>query len=141
MIKAAHNILIVDDSATTRAMIKRVIRMTDLPVISFYEAPDGSKAMELLAAHVDSDAIDLVLTDLNMPVMDGLEMNRQIRSSERLRSITVVVITARPDDQATDQLRRSQVQGWLPKPFTPEMVRDVVERALSTPIGNGGAHV
>src|SRR5258708_598823 len=75
-----YNILIVDDSGTTRAMIKRVIQMAELPIKSLFEAPDGSVALQLLVAHHGTGAaIDLVLTDLNMPVMDGLEMTRQIR--------------------------------------------------------------
>lgn len=134
-----YNILIVDDSATTRAMIKRIIQMTDLPVAGILEACDGDAALRLLAT-TSKDDVHLVLTDINMPNMNGLEMTHRIRQDARLSQIPVVVVTARPDDEVTEEFKHAQVQGWLTKPFTPERVRDVVLQALASPVASGGEH-
>ena len=76
----SYSILIVDDSATTRAMIKRTIRMTDLPVANLYDAPDGKAALELITKRVN-----LILADLNMPEMDGFEMTRRLLAPRATR--------------------------------------------------------
>jgi two-component system chemotaxis response regulator CheY len=115
-------VLIVDDSATTRAMIKRVIGMTQLPVGEIFEAANGKASLDLLECH----NIKLVLADLNMPVMDGLEMISRMRKSEKLRSIPVLVISAQPDDHLIEQLKKDGVVGYLPKPFTAEAARDMI---------------
>jgi two-component system chemotaxis response regulator CheY len=134
-----YNILIVDDSGTTRAMIKRIIQMTDLPVAGLKEAVDGQDAWRLLQA-ASVDDIQLVMTDINMPNMDGLQLTRQIRQDTKFGLIPIVVVTARPDDEITEQFKHAQVQGWLTKPFTPEKVRDVVMSALSCTVGTGGSN-
>jgi two-component system, chemotaxis family, chemotaxis protein CheY len=115
-------ILIVDDSATTRAMIKRVIGMTHLPVGDIFEAADGKAALDLLESH----SVELVLADLNMPVMDGMEMISRMRKSDKLRSTPVIVISAQPDEDRIGQLKRDGVVGYLPKPFTAEAARDLI---------------
>ena len=115
-------ILIVDDSKTTRAMIQRVIGMIDLPIGQVYEAADGAEGLKRLA----ESRIDLVLADLNMPVMDGFEMIDRMRGNENWRSIPVIVISAQPDPERIDLLKRNGVMGYLPKPFTAEAVRNIV---------------
>jgi two-component system chemotaxis response regulator CheY len=139
------SILIVDDSATTRSMIKRVIEMTELPVKELLEAENGLLALELLR----SRHVDLVLADLSMPVMGGAEMIRQMRSEESLRGIPVVVISAQPDDEQIFHLREYGVAGYLAKPFTPESVRDLVGPLLdghcdvrkSAPVAHSGMYM
>ena len=115
-------ILVVDDSQTTRALIKRVIAMTGLPVGEIHEAASGRDALAIMASH----RIGLVLTDLNMPVMDGVEMIRQMRQNESFKLIPVAVISAQPDVRLIERLKRDGVDGYLPKPFTPEGVRDLI---------------
>jgi CheY-like chemotaxis protein len=120
----SYNILIVDDSATTRAMIKRIIRMTDLPIGQLYESPNGKVALELLAtAHVD-----LILADLNMPEMDGFEMTRRIHSNDATKNIPVVVVSASPN--AEDFARCEHASGCISKPFTPESIRQTIAKVL-----------
>jgi two-component system chemotaxis response regulator CheY len=126
MSNALPTILIVDDSATTRAMIKRVIGMTGLPVGQLREAGNGQEGLAVL----ESSSIDLVLADLNMPVMDGMEMIRRMRRDDRLRLTPVIVISAQPDDRLIAQLKRDGVVAYLPKPFTAESVRDVISPLL-----------
>jgi two-component system chemotaxis response regulator CheY len=121
-------ILIVDDSATTRHMIKRVIGIAGLVVHQIEEAADGEAALAIM----NSTPVDLVMADLNMPVMDGFEMIRRMHASESLRHIPVVVISAQPDTEQIAQLTKDGVRGYLPKPFTPEGVRNLVEPLLSS---------
>jgi two-component system chemotaxis response regulator CheY len=120
----SYSILIVDDSATTRAMIKRTIRMTDLPIAHLYDAPDGKAALELLL----TKTVDLVLADLNMPEMDGFEMTRRLRANDATRDIPVIVVSAAPN--AEDFARLEQVSGCLRKPFTAEALRNAIAQAL-----------
>lgn len=115
-------ILIVDDSATTRSMIKRVLRMVVDPEVELVEAGDGAAALEVL----NRRAVGLVMTDLNMPTMDGYALIKRMRESETLRPIAVVVISAQPDMERVLELKRQGVRGYLAKPFTPEAVRDLL---------------
>lgn len=121
----SYRILIVDDSATTRAMVKRIIRMTDIPEVQFLEADNGRVALDLLAGNV---AVDVILADLNMPEMDGFEMIRRIQANPRLSRIPVVVISASPGAESREGL--PEVSGVVGKPFSPETIRGVIHKAL-----------
>jgi CheY-like chemotaxis protein len=118
----AMTILIVDDSATTRAMIKRVIGMTSLNVGPLLEAAHGKAALEIL----NSTPVHLVLADLNMPVMEGMEMISIMRRTESLRAIPIIVISAQPDPLQIEQLKREGVISFLAKPFTAEGMSSVI---------------
>jgi two-component system, chemotaxis family, chemotaxis protein CheY len=125
-----HSFLIVDDSATTRAYIKRTLQLAGFPIDKCHEAADGAAGLEVLR----SNAVDLVLADLHMPVMDGAEMARRILNDEVLKHVPVLVVSADPNTQRLDQLRDEGVAGYVRKPFTPEAFRDAVRPIL------GGAH-
>lgn len=120
----SHRILIVDDSATIRAMIKRIIRMTGLEIGDLHEAGNGRIALDILS----TTAVDLILADLNMPEMDGFEMTRRIHADPKLKSIPIIVISANPS--AEDFAKLEHVSGFLGKPFTPESIRDAINKAL-----------
>jgi two-component system chemotaxis response regulator CheY len=127
----AHNILIVDDSATTRALVRRAIALSGLDAGEIREAEHGRAALELLAA----GPADLVLADLHMPEMGGIEMTQRLLADEKTRDIPVIIISAEPDANRLEELKRQGVRAWLRKPFTPERVRDVVQEVM------GGVHV
>lgn len=122
----AYNILIVDDSATMRAMIRRIVKMAGIPVGELYEAGDGLAALGILA----TSKVDLVLADLNMPGMTGVEMTHEMRQDAQLREIPVIVISAEPNIDRLEQLKKDGVQAYVRKPFTPEAVRDVVNKVM-----------
>lgn len=124
------NILIVDDSATTRALVRRAVSLSGVETDRIREAEHGKAALESLAVH----PVDLVLADLHMPQMGGVEMTRRILADEKTRHIPVVIISAEPDEGRLDELKRQGVRAWLRKPFTPERVRDVVHEVM------GGDH-
>ncbi|MDB5327180.1 MAG: cheY [Phycisphaerales bacterium] len=115
-------VLIVDDSATTRAMIKRIVGMADPAIARMCEAANGAEGLKVL----NESHVDLVFADLNMPVMDGFEMIAAMRADPKLAPIPVVVISAQPDQEQVDRLKRHGVAAYLPKPFTAEHVHRIV---------------
>src|SRR4051812_36468502 len=89
------DMLIVDDSGLMRALIKRTIKLSGIPVSNFYEADSGKRGLEMLAQH----KVDLVLADLHMPEMSGTEMTVHILANEATRAIPVVIISAEPNEE------------------------------------------
>jgi two-component system chemotaxis response regulator CheY len=115
-------ILIVDDSAMMRAMIKRVIKLADVPVEDILEATNGAEALELLKQH----DVNLLLTDINMPVMNGAEMLREIALNDRWRNLNRVIISTDGSTVRREEAEELDVRCYLEKPFSPEVLRDVL---------------
>jgi two-component system, chemotaxis family, chemotaxis protein CheY len=115
-------ILLVDDSATTRALIKRAIQMSGLPVSEFLEAGHGKEALEQLRHH----AVDLILADLHMPEMNGVELAHAVLANPDMAPVQIAIISAEPSGARLLELRRAGVKGYLRKPCTPESLRDLV---------------
>ena len=108
-----RTILVVDDSPTMRRMI--VASLRDLGDVSFDQAASGLEAIERLALA----PVDLVVLDLNMPDVHGLEVLRFVRSHERFGRLPVVVLTTRGDDESRDAALREGATRYLTKPFAP----------------------
>lgn len=119
-------IMIVDDSPVMRAFIRRVIGLTGLELEAIYEAGNGEDALRLLGDH----RADLILTDINMPKMNGEEFIRHIGSDDSLRMIPVLVVSTDSTQIRVQRLLALGAKGYLTKPFLPEMLRDEVEKAL-----------
>ena len=115
-------ILIVDDSAMMRAMIKRVIKLADVPVDEVFEATNGAEALELLKQH----DFQLLLTDINMPVMNGADMLREIALNDRWRNLSRVIISTDGSTVRREEAEDLDVRCYLEKPFSPEVLRDVL---------------
>ena len=122
----AYNILIVDDSTITRMVLKKTIAMAGIPTESILEANNGHEGLKLLKEH----PVDLILADLNMPEMNGLEMTRHILADESVSSIPVVVISTEASKTRIDQLHSQGIQKFIHKPFTPELIREVLLSVL-----------
>ena len=118
-------ILIVDDSSMMRALIKRVVRMTDVPVEEILEAGDGVQALSLLETH----DVQLLLTDINMPGMNGADLLRKVAGNDRWRRLTRVVISTDGSTARREEAADLSVRCYLKKPFTPEVLRDVLTDA------------
>jgi two-component system, chemotaxis family, chemotaxis protein CheY len=115
------NILIVDDSSTMRSMVKKILTLTGLPIGEFFEAGNGQEGLDQVAAHW----VDLVLVDLNMPVMGGLEMIKRLRENPDHSGIPIVVISTESSQaRITDILSRGI--HFIHKPFRPEAVREII---------------
>jgi two-component system chemotaxis response regulator CheY len=120
------NILVVDDSTLTRKAIRRIIEMTGLEVQRILEAENGRQALEILR----QGGIDLVMADLNMPEMDGIEMIYHMWSDPVMRAIPVVVISTESSTTRIEGLVASGAKDYLHKPFTPEQMKSLIERVM-----------
>ncbi|MDB5294044.1 MAG: response regulator [Phycisphaerales bacterium] len=121
-----HNILVVDDSATTRAVVKRTIALSGAAVGDVFEAGDGNAALGVIR----SRKVDLVLLDLHMPGMGGVELAGILHGDPATRDIPIVVISAEPSAGRIEALKAGGVRGYVRKPFRPEQVRDVIHHFL-----------
>jgi len=122
----SYSILIVDDSATTRAIIKRTIKIAGIDAGELVEAPDGLAALKLL----QQKPIDLILLDLNMPNMTGMELTRTIRADPKFSSTKIIIVSSESTAARIEQLRNDGVNGYVKKPFTPEQIRNVINTVI-----------
>ena len=122
----ALNIMIVDDSPVMRAFIRKVVSLTGLDIGECCEAADGEEALRLLRERW----VDLVLTDINMPRMNGEELVRRMESDELLRTIPVIIVSTDSSHSRMRQMLALGARGYVSKPFLPEALRDEVEKVL-----------
>ncbi len=115
----SYKILIVDDSLPMRSVIKKTIKASGFNTSEFYEAEDGESALKVL----DSNWLDIVVTDYNMPVMNGIELIQEMKKNEMFKEIPVLVITTEGNQQKIDAFIKSGATGYIKKPFTPEEIK------------------
>lgn len=115
-------VLIVDDSSVMRKIVERALRQAGLQMGKVFEAGSGREGLLIL----EQEPVDLIVSDINMPSMDGLEFLRQIRSRSLARSAPVVMITTESGEEHVREALTSGAQGYIRKPFTPDQVRDRV---------------
>ena len=120
------NVLIVDDSPILRAAIKKVVKLADIGEDLIFEAGNGQEALDVL----DKSWIDLVLLDLNMPVMDGEQFARELRKRPDLNDVAVVVVSTESNQERLERMRQLGVVQTLHKPFEPEELRDLIASVL-----------
>ena len=125
----AYRVLIVDDSPAMRAFVRRVICLSGVDVADFFETGNGREALALLA----NQWVDVILTDINMPEIDGEQFLERLQSEELLRSIPTVVISTDATSHRVERLRQLGACGYIAKPFLPENLREVLERHLGVP--------
>lgn len=118
----ALNVLVVDDSDVIRNMIMKTLRLADVPLGTLFEAANGREALEI----IEGNWVDLVLADINMPIMDGLEMLRRLRADDRHLELPVIVVTTEGAAERVAELEAAGVSAYVRKPFTPEAIRNVV---------------
>lgn len=122
----AFNFLVVDDSATSRGIIKKTLKLTRLPIGEVWEAANGREGLEQMR----SNWVDLVLADLNMPDMTGQEMIEAMSQDPLLSKLHVVVVSSEGNQSVLDSLFKKGVQQVVRKPFEPALLRGVIEKAL-----------
>lgn len=113
----------VDDSASMRQTISFTLRNAGYEVV---EAVDGRDALDKLSRQ----AVDLVITDLNMPNIDGIELIRQLRGLPAFRYVPIVMLTTESQDERKQQGRAAGASGWIVKPFKSEQLVAVTKRFL-----------
>ena len=120
------SVLIVDDSAAIRKILVRVLAQTDLPIKQVLEASDGSEALKIL----ENNEVSLVLSDINMPNVDGLELLTKIRSSSRWNQLSVIIITTEGSHAKVLEAVQLGAKGYVRKPFTAEQIKEKVLACL-----------
>jgi two-component system, chemotaxis family, chemotaxis protein CheY len=122
----AFTILIVDDSPAMRAFVKRVLYLSGFDMGTCYEAGNGKEGLELL----NRQWVDVVLTDINMPVMNGEEFVQNLAAHESFHTIPVLVVSTDRTDDRIRQMIALGAQGYVKKPFQPEELREELEKVL-----------
>jgi two-component system chemotaxis response regulator CheY len=114
------DVLIVDDSAAIRKILQRVLRQTDLPLGEIKEAGDGTEAVEILKDRT----FGLILSDINMPQMDGLQLLARIKEMEHLKNVPVIMITTEGGQGKVLEAVQLGAVGYVRKPFTADQIKE-----------------
>ena len=114
--------LIVDDSSVMRKIVERSLRQAGIELEKVVEASNGREALEALR----ENRVDLILCDINMSIMDGLEFVQQMHTVENAKGVPVVMITTEGSESHVVQALSSGARGYIRKPFTPDQVKEHV---------------
>ena len=114
--------LIVDDSSVMRKIVARSLRQAGIDLAEVLEAGNGAEALGLL----QGNQVDLILCDINMPVMDGLEFIKQLATVEKAKGVPVIMVTTEGSESHVVEALSSGARGYLRKPFTAEQVKEHV---------------
>lgn len=126
MIRKMQKVLVVDDSPTIRRHLRTILRDGGFDVI---EAGDGAEG----TARVNEDLdIGMVILDVNMPNMNGLEMLQRIKQNDRNAGLPVIMLTTEAEVEMIDQAKRAGAAGWIVKPFKPELLLAAVRKILAS---------
>ena len=117
---APLDVLIVDDSAAIRKILQRVLRQTDLNLGEIKEAGDGTEAVEILKDRT----FGLILSDINMPQMDGLQLLARIKEMGHLKSVPVIMITTEGGQGKVMEAVQLGATGYVRKPFTADQIKE-----------------
>jgi two-component system, chemotaxis family, chemotaxis protein CheY len=122
----AFNVLIVDDSPAMRSFVRRVLDLSGIDVGICLNAGNGQEALDLLR----SQWVDVILTDINMPTMDGEQLLKALEVDETLRTIPVIVISTDSTQYRVQSMLTLGAKGYVTKPFLPETLREEMEKVL-----------
>lgn len=119
----AKNILIVDDSESIRELVGLTLEMAGYAVS---KGCDGVDALSLL----DGRELDLIITDLNMPNMDGIQYLKEVRKKAGYSNIPVLVLTTESQQSKKEEAKTAGATGWIVKPFVPEKLLEIVKKVI-----------
>src|ERR1017187_3454877 len=113
-------VLIVDDSSVMRKIVDRSLRQAGLQITEVYEAGNGAEALTRLGEH----NVDLILSDINMPTMDWLELGRQLQTVESVKGVPIVMITTEAGESHVVQALSNGARDYIRKPFSPDQIKE-----------------
>ncbi len=116
----AVDVLIVDDSAAIRKILQRVLMQAEVPLGQVFEAGDGLEAIETLK----TQSVNLILSDINMPNMDGIQLLGQIKANAAWRNMPVIMITTEGSQAKVMEAVQLGAAGYVRKPFTAEQIKE-----------------
>ncbi len=114
------DVLVVDDSAAIRKILQRVLRQTGMAIGAIHEAGDGEEALAVIEQH----PVNLVLTDINMPKMDGLQLLASLKASPQWRNVPVFIITTEGGEKKVSEAVKLGAIGYVRKPFTADQIKE-----------------
>lgn len=120
------NILLVDDSMVVKAVLKKILAGSSMAINQVFDATNGVEALKTLS----SNTIDLVITDINMPVMDGFELIERMHLDMMLKNTPVIVISTEGSLSRLSYLEEMGIKGYVRKPFVPDDILNVVTEVL-----------
>jgi len=130
----SFNVLIVDDSNSIRAVIKKIVTLSGFQMDKCIEASNGREAMEKLA----DNWVDVIISDINMPEVNGLELLDLLAQNETLKEIPVIMITTEGSEQRMKEAFAHGAKGFIKKPFLPEEIKKVLYEVIG--VGNDGQY-
>ena len=116
-------VLTVDDSRTILAMLHHTLSNAGFEVL---QAEDGKQGLDVLK----TQAVDVVITDINMPIMDGIEFIRHVRATGQHQSLPILILTTETSQDKRDQGKAAGGTGWIVKPFDPDKLISVINRVV-----------
>ena len=116
-------VLTVDDSRTILAMLRHTLTNAGFEVL---QAEDGQQGLDVL----NRESVDIVITDINMPVMDGIEFIRNVRASGQHQRVPILILTTETSQEKRDQGKSAGGTGWIVKPFDPDKLISVIHRVV-----------
>ena len=122
----SFNILIVDDSDSMRTIIKKIISMSGFKMNQCYNAGNGREALELLS----KNWVDVIISDINMPEMNGLEMLAKINKDDLLKYVPVIMITTESSETRMKEAFSLGAKGFIKKPFLPQDIKEVLYKVI-----------
>jgi two-component system, chemotaxis family, chemotaxis protein CheY len=129
----SYNVLIVDDSRSMRKVIRKTLQLSGFSLGECLEASNGQEALEVL----EGKWIDLILSDVHMPVMDGLGFIEALRIRDVCKDTPVVFVTTEGNQDTLAKLMSLGASGYIRKPFRPEEIRALLSRIMGEPDGLG----
>ena len=122
----SFNVLIVDDSRSMRAVIKKTISMSGFKMDQCLEAENGREALDILA----KDWVDVIVSDINMPEMNGLEFLGELKKDDLLKTIPAIVISTEGSEKRIQNAFDLGAMGFIKKPFFPEEIKKVLYKVI-----------
>ena len=119
----SKTIMTVDDSASVRQMVSFTLKDAGYQVI---EAPDGKAAL----SKIQNSDINLIVTDLNMPIMDGIELIKNVRSHPKHKFVPIIMLTTESQNEKKMEGKNAGATGWIIKPFKPEQLLAVIRKVI-----------
>lgn len=130
----SFNVLIVDDSNAMRAVIKKIVNMSGFKMDKCLEANNGKEALETLA----DEWVDVIISDINMPEMSGLELLNNLKKNDLYKEIPVIMITTEGSNERMQEVFSCGAQGFIRKPFIPEDLRKTLYEVIG--VGDDGKY-
>lgn len=125
----SYNVLIVDDSRSMRKVIEKILRISGFDIGEIYEASNGKEALEVL----EKNWVDLILSDLHMPEMDGIQFLQELKNRADYKDIPVVLITTEASEERLGYALSLGAQGYIRKPFEPDQIREYLSGIMGEP--------